>query len=341
MNADNTHVVEEARNLLNSGWDGVLGLKQRWGRVGPYVFGREDELEDLVLEPRYPMATILRQLLEAESGRKFGVVARGCDARAIKEMLLYDETREGKRPIAVDSYHVIGVACGDGVKERRLLGALAAAGRMGLPATPVDVSVPLVTAAAGAMAAVPGVDASHAVAADITAVPDLSPLLAPRRAGTRLVTLFGVISTLGPGALAPATSLLDPGDLLLVSANLLADRPGARDAVMAQYDNPPTRDWLAAVLEDIGIADAGPITFRWDDAADGPVIVGEVTPAATVVARVDGLEVSMPAGAPIRVLESYRHTPDALARLAARQGLDLRDVITSPSGEEGVAVAVR
>ena len=257
-------------------------------------------------------------------------------------LLAYDAAARSALAALPDGpVHVIGVACGDGVKERRLLGALAAAGRTGLSATPVDVSVPLVTAAAGAMAAVPGVDASHAVAADITAVPDLSPLLAPRRAGTRLVTLFGVISTLGPGALAPATSLLGPGDLLLVSANLLPDRPGTRDAVMAQYDNPPTRDWLAAVLEDIGIADAGPITFRWDDAADGPVIVGEVTPAATVVARVDGLEVPMPAGAPIRVLESYRHTPDALTRLAARQGLDLRDVITSPSGEEGVAVAVR
>lgn len=235
--------------------------------------------------------------------------------------------------------HVIGVASGDGVKEQRLLGALAASGRTGLWASPVDVSVPLVSAAARAMAQVPGVQAAGAVAVDITAVTDLSPLLAPRREGTRVVTLFGVISTLGPGALAPAASLLGAGDLLLVSANLLPDRPGARDEVMAQYDNPPTRDWLAAVLEDIGIADAGPIAFRWDDAPDGPVIVGEVTPAATVVATVDGLEVSMPAGAPIRVLESYRHTPDALARLAGRQGLDLLDVITSPSGEEGVAVA--
>ena len=86
--------------------------------------------------------------------------------------------------------HVVGLACGDGVKERRLLGAMAATGRTGLAATPVDVSVPLVTAAAEAMGAVPGVDAAHAVAADLLGAADLPGLLQPRRPGTRVVTLF-------------------------------------------------------------------------------------------------------------------------------------------------------
>lgn len=255
-------------------------------------------------------------------------------------LVAYDDAaRAALRDLPDGPVHVIGVACGDGVKERRLLGALAAAGRTGLTATPVDVSVPLATAAAEAMGAVPGVDATHAVAVDITAVPDLAPLLAPRGTGQRLVTLFGVISTLGGGALGPAVSLLQPGDMLLASANLLPDRPGARDDVMAQYDNPPTREWLGTVLAEIGLDDAGPIAFRWDDAPDGHVIVGEVTPGHGVVARVDGLEVELPAGAPIRVLESFRHTPDTLARLAADAGVQVQQVFTSPSGEEGVALA--
>lgn len=237
--------------------------------------------------------------------------------------------------------HVIGVGCGDGVKEQRLLGALASAGRTGTTATAVDVSVPLVTAAARAMGAVPGVAATGAVAVDITAVHDLSPLV-PRIGGaTRLVTLFGVISTLGPEALAPALSLVGPGDVLLVSANLLPDAPGARDAVMAQYDNPPTRAWLQAVLDDLGIADAGPIAFRWADGDGARLIVGEVTPAVAVLARVDDLEVPMPAGAPIRVLESFRHSPAELDALM--RGADLGDVCleVSPDGEEGVAVGRR
>ncbi len=255
-------------------------------------------------------------------------------------LMAYDRAaRAAMAAVPRGPVHVIGVACGDGVKERRLLGALAAGGRDALRASPVDVSVPLVTAAAAAMAAVPGVDASHAVAVDITAVPDLAPLLAPRGHGGRVVTLFGVISTLGPRALRPAASLLDPGDVLLASANLLPDRPGARDDVMAQYDNPPTREWLGTVLEEIGLDGAGDIDFRWDDAPDGAVIVGEVTPARGMRARFDGVDVAMPAGAPIRVLESFRHTPDALRRVVGAAGPEVLDVFTSPSGEEGVAVA--
>lgn len=234
--------------------------------------------------------------------------------------------------------HVVGVACGDGVKERRLLGALAAAGRTGLAATAVDVSVPLVTAASEAMTTVPGVRGLGAVAVDITAVDDIAPLLDPRLPGARLVTLFGVISTLGPASMAPARSLLASDDVLMVSANLLPDRPGARDEVMAQYDNPATREWLAAVLGDIGIAGAGDISFRWDEADGAWTIVGEVVPRAATVARVDGIIIDLPAGRPIRVLQSFRHTPEGLARMLAGAGAVEVATCVSAGGEEGVAV---
>jgi hypothetical protein len=252
-----------------------------------------------------------------------------------------DAARTAMAALADGPVHIVGVACGDGVKERRLLGALAATGRAGISATPVDVSVPLVTAAADAMASVPGVDATDAVAVDITLVDDLSPLLAPRRAGGRVVTLFGVISTLGPDALRPAVSLLEPGDLLMVSANLIPDHDGARAAIMAQYDNAATREWLTTVLREIGIDDAGPIAFRWDETPGGPVIVGEVTPRRPCVAEVDGVTVGLPPDEPIRVLESFRHTPPALSSLLAQEALEVVAIAVSPSGEEGVAVARR
>jgi len=235
--------------------------------------------------------------------------------------------------------HLIGVACGDGMKERRLLGALRTAGRAQISATPVDVSLPLVVAAGQAMGQVPGVDATQGVVVDIIAVPDLAPLLAPWLPGTRVVTLFGVISTLGPDALSAGTSLLATGDLLLVSANLLSDRPGARDDVMAQYDNVPTREWLHTVLEDVGLNEVGDIRFRWDESPAGPVIVGEVTPAHALVATVEGITVGMPAGDPIRVLQSFRQTPRTLDHLLCTAGLEVLHLAISPSGEEGVAVA--
>lgn len=236
--------------------------------------------------------------------------------------------------------HVIGVACGDGVKERRLLGALASAGRADVQATAVDVSVPLVTAAARAMNTVPGIGEADAVAVDIMTVRDLAPVLGARRSGARLVTLFGVLSTLGSGSMAPALSLLGPGDVLMLSANLLPGTPGARDHVMAQYDNAPTREWLTAVLDDIGLAGAGDIAMRWHDAPDALAIVGEVTPAEPLMADVEGVAVAMPAGQPIRVLESFRHDPPGLESLMVDAGL--RDVVAciSPDGEEGVAVGV-
>ncbi len=235
--------------------------------------------------------------------------------------------------------HLVGLACGDGTKERHLLGALAATGRTGITATAADVSVPLVTAAAEAMAAVPGVERADGVAVELMTATDLAAAIGQRAPGTRVVVLYGVLSTLGPGALRRAAALLDPGDLLLVSGNLLP--PGGEDAVMAQYDNAATRDWLAVGLAEAGLADSGPVAFRWDDAGGAVRIVGEVTPAAPVVATADGVAVSLPAGTAVTVFESFRHVAGGLSPMLVAAGLSAVDEFTSPSGEEGVALGVR
>ncbi|MFZ2148351.1 MAG: FAD-dependent oxidoreductase [Sedimentisphaerales bacterium] len=87
MDTNNTHITSRTLELLNNGYNGVIGLRKRWGHVGPYIFTNKDELEDVVVEPRYPMAMLVRNLLKAEPAKKFGVVARGCDIRAIKELI--------------------------------------------------------------------------------------------------------------------------------------------------------------------------------------------------------------------------------------------------------------
>jgi heterodisulfide reductase subunit A-like polyferredoxin len=106
MNTNNTHIPGEAAKLLSSGYDGVVGLKSRWGHVGPYLFTRADELQEIVIEPRYPMAKVVRTLLEAEPGKKFGVVARGCDIRAVKEMIEDDLVK-------AESVAFVGVVCSE------------------------------------------------------------------------------------------------------------------------------------------------------------------------------------------------------------------------------------
>lgn len=236
--------------------------------------------------------------------------------------------------------HVIGFACGDGLKEQRLLGAMQSTGALDLTATPMDLSVPLVTAAAAAMAAVPGVRVPQGVACDLGGVADLSLVIGPREPGVRVVTLFGVLSTLGPAPVDVARSLLAPGDVLLVSANLLPDHPDGRDQVMAQYDNAPTREWLRTVLNEVGIpANAGPMEFWWEDHIGIQVIHADVVLERDVTARLGDEQVQMAAGERVRVLESYRHSPAALRDVLKARGLQVLQVATSPSGEEGVAVA--
>ena len=80
--------------------------------------------------------------------------------------------------------------------------------------------------------------------------------------------------------------------------------------------------------------------MRWDESADSPAIVGEVTPDEPLAATVEGVTVLMPAGRPIRVLQSFRHDPAGLELLLASAGLRGVVACVSPSGEEGVAVAV-
>ena len=106
MGTDNTHIIPMANKLLKSGYYGILGLKKRWGMVGPYVFTGDDDLNQLVFEPRYPMVKILRELLKAESGKKFGVVARGCDIRAAKALA-------EDRYLDLASVAFIGVICSE------------------------------------------------------------------------------------------------------------------------------------------------------------------------------------------------------------------------------------
>ena len=102
----NAHIPQKVKELLRSGCSGVLGLRKRWGHVGPYLFTRDDPLDDLVIEPRYPMANLVRTLLEAEPGRKLGVVARGCDVRAI-QALAKDKLLVG------ESIVFVGVECSE------------------------------------------------------------------------------------------------------------------------------------------------------------------------------------------------------------------------------------
>ncbi|MBU2608351.1 MAG: FAD-dependent oxidoreductase [Chloroflexi bacterium] len=80
---DKERLIAEASRLLDEGYDGVLGLRRRWGHIGPYLFTSKEELPEMETEPRYMLAATMRQLRNKWPDKKFGLIARGCDERAL------------------------------------------------------------------------------------------------------------------------------------------------------------------------------------------------------------------------------------------------------------------
>lgn len=65
---------EEASRLLQDGYDGIIGLRKKWGHVGPYLFSQLEELQDLVLEPRYPLAKFICQIQRKWPDKRLGAL---------------------------------------------------------------------------------------------------------------------------------------------------------------------------------------------------------------------------------------------------------------------------
>jgi hypothetical protein len=244
--------------------------------------------------------------------------------------------------LAGEPVHVIGLGCGDGAKERRLLDSLTQHGP--LTATPVDVSLPLVLTAADLLGA--SAQLGRPVVCDLGLAASDLPAMVESADGRRIVTLYGILPGLDAApALAAAGALLRPGDLLAVSANLLPPDTGALERVTAQYDNAPTRRWLGALLDEAGI-DAARCALRIealeDPGAGAYAGVGAwLDPLEPFTAELEAGPVDLHPDRPVRVLRSARHTPTGLAAIVEAAGLHVLAVEVSPSGEEGVLLAIR
>jgi ferredoxin len=93
------HAAEKLQDL-----DGIVALRRTSAGVAPHLFQDGDDLSQLVLEPRYPLALIVSRLQKRHPEATIGVVARGCDARAMVEM--------AKRyQIDPDRFYLLGMAC--------------------------------------------------------------------------------------------------------------------------------------------------------------------------------------------------------------------------------------
>ena len=275
--------------------------------------------------------------------------------------------------IKSNAVHLIGLGCGGGQKDTRLLKLLKAAGRE-IFYTPCDVSTAMVlTARQTALAIVPekncfplvcdlGRSAEHPLgekrnvlstrrdgARRSNLMDDLPATLASRFTFhvSRLLTFFGMIPNFEPQIILPKlAALVRPTDLLLFSANLApgADYAAGVKKVLPQYDNPLTRDWLMTFLLDLGVErDDGKLHFKIeDDRANGlkRIVAGfHFTRLRRI--EVDDERFDFHVGETIRLFFSYRYTPERVRKVLTRYGLEVREQWIAKSEEEGVFLVRR
>ncbi len=237
--------------------------------------------------------------------------------------------------------HLVGLGCGGGQKEARLLQLLRAQ-KSTITCTLSDVSAPLVLTAREAALISVEESECHSIVCDLGTVKDFARVLDVLNAtAARLVTVFGIIPNFEPAPLlSRLNSLLRPTDLLLLSANLAPgdDYSQGVQAVISQYDNGLTRDWLLTLLIDLGFErDGGELNFAIETDARGlRRITAHYELKRGCEIRVYGETISFNAGDRIRLFFSYRHTPETMLSLLAEQGIQITAEWLNDAGEEGV-----
>jgi uncharacterized SAM-dependent methyltransferase len=246
--------------------------------------------------------------------------------------------------------HLVGLGCGGGQKDTRLLQLLGQGGRQ-VAYTPSDVSTAMVLVAREtAMAGGLPEGNCHPLVCDLATADNLAEVLAQQTApeAARLITFFGMIPNFEPQVILPRLArLVRPSDYLLFSANLAPgpDYAAGVQRILPLYDNELTRDWLMTFLLDLGLERSdGELRFsiEEDPAGSGLKRVAAYfhffRPRRIEVEH-DGFEFR--AGEAIRLFFSYRHTAERARVLLAEHGLKVLEQWITKSQEEGVFLCQR
>jgi uncharacterized SAM-dependent methyltransferase len=245
--------------------------------------------------------------------------------------------------------HLIGLGCGGGQKDTRLLKLLRESGRS-IFYTPSDVSTAMVLEARQTATAVVSGEACFPLVCDLATADDLPAALDGLQIpdAARLITFFGMIPNFEPGVILPRLAgLIRPGDYLLFSANLApgADYAAGVRRILPLYDNAPTRDWLMMFLLDLGVAaNDGELGFTIEDDPEGSGLKRVAACfrfAQSREIKVDADWFQFAAGEAIRLFYSWRHTPALVRTLLGQHGLHVLDQWITKSGEEGVFLVSR
>jgi L-histidine Nalpha-methyltransferase len=238
--------------------------------------------------------------------------------------------------------HVIGLGCGGGQKDVRLLKLLKARGRE-VFYTPCDVSTAMVLIARRAALAVVPEKNCFPLVCDLATANDLPAVFESRNTqhATCICTFFGMIPNFEPQLILPKlASLLRTKDFLLFSANLApgGDYTAGVKKVLPQYDNPQTLDWLMTFLLDLGIAKSdGKLKFTIE-AGDGGLqwIVALFHFSRSAHFAIESEAFVFRRGESLRLFFSYRYIPALVRKHLARHGLKVLNEWITQSAEEGV-----
>jgi L-histidine Nalpha-methyltransferase len=246
---------------------------------------------------------------------------------------------------APESVAVIGLGCGTGDKELALIGRLLARS-VNMAFAPVDISVPLVTAAALlARKSLPSAGIQPLVADLSNPETDLSDWLGSILPATdqRVFTFFSLLPNFEPADILPRLAgWLRPHDRLLLTANLAPgdDFNAGLARILPQYDNAETRAWLATFLEQGGVLPGdGEMTFHVETHPTEEGIRCVV--ARWKFARACRLQVmtgaiDFTAGDQLDLFSSSRYQHSGMVTHFRRHGLDLEASWLAPDAEEGL-----
>lgn len=242
--------------------------------------------------------------------------------------------------------HLIGLGCGGGQKDTRLLHLLKSNGKE-IFYTPCDVSTAMVlTARETALSILPPQNCFPLVC-DLAGSDDSSTAFETRTTqyATRLTSFFGMIPNFEPESILPKlASLIGKNDWLLFSANLAPGRDYQAGVakILPQYDNPLTRDWLLAFLFDLGVENSdGELRFTIEDVNTLKRVVARFHFTQSRTIAIENERFEFRPGESIRLFFSYRYTPELVRTHLKQHNLRVLDQWITQSEEEGVFLCRR
>jgi L-histidine N-alpha-methyltransferase len=249
--------------------------------------------------------------------------------------------------IKSSSVHVIGLGCGGGQKDTRLLKILRAHGKKNFY-TPCDVSVAMTLVARDAALAVLPNEHCFPFVCDLATTDELSAIHVSRFTYpvSRVITFFGMVPNFEPQVILPKlASLIRKKDLLLFSANLAPGRnyQAGMTEILPQYDNALTHDWLMTFLLDLGVERRdGALWFTVETAAFGlKRVVVRFHFSRNREIQMEAQRFRFRAGESIRLFFSYRYTPERVRSILKSHGLLVQEEWIAKSEEEGVFLCRR